>query len=300
MDSFYSHGKLLLTSEYAVLAGAKALALPCKKGQFLEFVPNTTALLQWKSYDEKAQLWFEAKYDTSSLKLLQSSDKKVAKRLEKILRFAKKENPSFLTRGGLVRCRLEFHRKWGLGSSSTLISNIAQWAKVNPYRLLQAGFGGSGYDIACAFAAGPILYTRTLEEPIVESVDFIPPFKELLHFIYLNQKKDSQEAVQNFDLKTINKITIEKYNQLTHAISKSKNIQEFNALLEKHERLIGGLLNQKPIKERLFPDFFGSIKSLGAWGGDFILATGTKEAVAYFEEKGYATIISFQDMVLGD
>ena len=37
MSSYFSNGKLLLTSEYGVLGGAKALALPCKKGQNLEF-----------------------------------------------------------------------------------------------------------------------------------------------------------------------------------------------------------------------------------------------------------------------
>ena len=37
MNSYFSNGKLLLTSEYGVLGGAKALALPCKKGQNLEF-----------------------------------------------------------------------------------------------------------------------------------------------------------------------------------------------------------------------------------------------------------------------
>ena len=298
MDSFYSHGKLLLTSEYAVLAGAKALAIPCKKGQFLEYIPDATALLQWKSYDEKAKLWFEAEYETSSLRLLNTSDKGVAKRLEKVLRFAKKENSSFLITGGLVVCRLEFKRKWGLGSSSTLISNIAQWAKVNPYRLLQVGFGGSGYDIACALAAGPILYKRNMEEPVVKSVAFFPSFIDQLHFIYLNKKKNSQEAVQTFDLKTMNEKSIEKCNQLTDAIRISKNIREFNVLIEEHERLIGRFIDQKPVKERLFPDFSGSIKSLGAWGGDFILATGSKESIEYFKEKGYSTVIPYREMIL--
>ena len=31
MKSFYSNGKILITSEYLVLAGAKAFAIPCKK-----------------------------------------------------------------------------------------------------------------------------------------------------------------------------------------------------------------------------------------------------------------------------
>ena len=42
----------------------------------------------------------------------------------------------------------------------------------------------------------------------------------------------------------------------------------------------------------------GTIKSLGAWGGDFVLATGDEEAQKYFKRKGYKTIIPFQDMIL--
>ena len=46
-----------------------------------------------------------------------------------------------------------------------------------------------------------------------------------------------------------------------------------------------------------FPDYKGSIKSLGAWGGDFILATGDKEDRNYFINKGLRSIIEFKDMI---
>ena len=35
-QTFYGHGKLLLTGEYAVLDGAKALSIPTRFGQSLE------------------------------------------------------------------------------------------------------------------------------------------------------------------------------------------------------------------------------------------------------------------------
>jgi hypothetical protein len=69
-------------------------------------------------------------------------------------------------------------------------------------------------------------------------------------------------------------------------------------LLKAHESIIGGLLNQKPIQEILFPDFDGAIKSLGAWGGDFILASGAQQSIAYFKNKGFQTIFSFEKMIL--
>ena len=42
--------------------------------------------------------------------------------------------------------------------------------------------------------------------------------------------------------------------------------------------------------------FEGEIKSLGAWGGDFILASGINSP-SYFESKGYKTIVKFDDMI---
>ena len=57
-----------------------------------------------------------------------------------------------------ITTKLTFPRAWGLGTSSTLISLIAQWAKCDPFELLFEAFGGSGYDIACATANSPISY----------------------------------------------------------------------------------------------------------------------------------------------
>ena len=52
------------------------------------------------------------------------------------------------------------------------------------------------------------------------------------------------------------------------------------------------------MKEKFFSDFQGSIKSLGAWGGDFILATGNKSTKKYFLDKGFKTIIPFNKICL--
>ena len=69
-------------------------------------------------------------------------------------------NPEFLQseQGFLVKTNLTFPRDWGLGTSSTLINNIAQWAKVDAFQLLWNSFSGSGYDIANAQYNTPILY----------------------------------------------------------------------------------------------------------------------------------------------
>ena len=56
---FYAKGKILLTAEYAVLGGAKALALPTKLGQSLEVIKTSTGKLEWKSIDVNGKVWYE-------------------------------------------------------------------------------------------------------------------------------------------------------------------------------------------------------------------------------------------------
>jgi len=63
-SSFYSKGKLLLTGEYVVLDGAKALALPTKKGQSLIVQENDSSSLTWQSFDCHNKIWYETEIDT--------------------------------------------------------------------------------------------------------------------------------------------------------------------------------------------------------------------------------------------
>ena len=44
---YYSNGKLLITGEYVVLDGAKALALPTKFGQYLIIEPGKNQQINW-------------------------------------------------------------------------------------------------------------------------------------------------------------------------------------------------------------------------------------------------------------
>ena len=48
----------------------------------------------------------------------------------------------------------------------------------------------------------------------------------------------------------------------------------------------------------LFPDFDGVIKSLGAWGGDFVMVISNENPTDYFMEKGYETVIPYEEMIL--
>jgi hypothetical protein len=59
---------------------------------------------------------------------------------------------------------------------------------------------------------------------------------------------------------------------------------------------VGELIQQAPLKTSHFADYPGAIKSLGAWGGDFFLAT--RSNTQYFKDKGYNTILAFGEILL--
>lgn len=305
---FYSNGKLLLTAEYFVLDGATALALPSNYGQDLRVKSFTEAenTISWKSYDAQKNCWFSLQLENDSgvLKLknnLNFTEEKTAERIVQLLNFLKKEKPDLFTDKSLAfTTHLDFNRDWGLGSSSTLIANLAKWANINPYKLLENSFGGSGYDIACAMHDTPILYALKDKKPIIKTVDFKPSFTEKLFFVHLNQKQDSREAIAHYRKQKPenHQKSLQAINKVTQEILACKNLPDFERLLDLHEEILAKALNIRPIKQRLFPDYSGSIKSLGGWGGDFILATGNQKQKNYFLNKNYSTILDYHQMIL--
>jgi mevalonate kinase len=211
-------------------------------------------------------------------------------------------NPTFINdkSGYTITTQLSFPKKWGLGTSSTLINNIAQWLQIDAFTLLNNSFGGSGYDIACAQNNNPILYHLKHGRPIVERVTFNPSFKENIYFVYLNKKQSSKIAIANYQnnkTKNINK-SIDAINEITLEILQANTVDSFAQAIEKHESNISTILETTTVKKALFSDFNGQIKSLGAWGGDFILVLSEENPTSYFASKGFETIIKYNDMIL--
>ncbi|MBC9797741.1 GYDIA family GHMP kinase [Sinomicrobium weinanense] len=301
---FYSNGKLLLTGEYAVLDGALCLAVPTSYGQSLTIEAGEKGKLSWTSTDEKRHPWFahtfDLRQDLLHSDLLTEKDA-TAQRLRELFRAAQQLNPDFLVgaEGYEATAKLGFPRNWGLGSSSTLVSNIAEWAGVDPYELLWRTFSGSGYDIACARHNTPVLYRVLDRKPDAEPVNFNPPFREHLFFVHLNQKQDSREGIKRYkSIATDKKEALKEISGITGQITVCSTLEAFESLLERHEQIISSLIQLPTAGEKLFPDYPGQIKSLGAWGGDFVLATARSNPEAYFKSKGYTTVIPYGNMVL--
>ena len=305
---FYSHGKLLITAEYAVLDGAQALCLPTKKGQFLNVEENSSGLIKWISKDENGEIWFQDEFKKNSFGIKSTSQEniseettEISQRCIQILTAAEElSGLNLFEKGYIIETELEFKREWGLGTSSTLINNISQWLSIDPYVLLNKTFGGSGYDIACAKADGPITYERTKESQISLKSPFNPVFSDSIYFVYLNQKQNSREGIAHYRKQedAHREVLIEKVSNITQQLIKCENLAEFELLLNIHENLIAKAVQLPKVKTRLFTDFEGSIKSLGAWGGDFVMATSKNDPTVYFKTKGFEVVIPYSEMIL--
>lgn len=307
--NFHSNGKLLLTAEFLVIDGAKALALPTRFGQNLKVETLPVREIYWESYTRNRKLWFQGKFIINKDTIEEvgnnfaevSMHYNVTSRLQQIFGVLLELNPDLFKHHGFsFESFLEFPRNWGLGSSSTLIVNLANWAKVNPYTLLERTFGGSGYDIACGSHNAPLLYERTKREsPKILPVEFNPPFKKELFFVHRNEKQNTQDVVSHYKSinSSINKEWITEGSKLTDKFLNCQDLFVFDHLITEHENLLSQVLQMSPIKIERFADYPRAIKSLGAWGGDFMLATGGKEERNYFKKKGYSTILEYDQMV---
>lgn len=301
-QTFYAHGKLLLTGEYLVLQGAQALALPLKLGQSMAVTPgNQKNRISWEASTPGGQ-WFSCEFQLPDFKIIHSTDSEKAELLKKIFETIGQLNPDFsFEKGFNIHTKLEFDPRWGLGSSSTLIANLASWTNVDAYQLNKLIFKGSGYDIACAKADGPVFY-RSGEKRIPVNLSF--PFEDHLYFIYSGTQKNTRHGIEHF-LKTNADISegIRQIDEISKNISKAKTLSNFQELISKHEKIIAGIIDDQPVQQKYFNDFNGAVKSLGAWGGDFYLAASSMNETAtknYFKRKGLQTIFTWNELILND
>jgi mevalonate kinase len=327
-----ANGKLLLTGEYFVTEGAAALALPTRLGQTLEVstLDHETGILRWQSLDNQQVIWFEADFNLTNFDIQTVSEgegsQQIAEVLQTVLRAARRQNADFLANNEAVLAQtvLEFPRSWGLGSSSTLVSVIADWAKVDAFQLLSNTMGGSGYDIAAAKSDKAIIFQKFNGQNRWESIDFNPVFHQKLYFVYLNKKQDSRLAmvyysttppeVRHEPLRRISQIThnihalarpqavsnVKSSGNVQISIAQVADNQDFAQLMLEHEQLVAQVIKQPRAKDMYFADFNGEIKSLGAWGGDFVLAYSNQneaDTKAYFHQKGFETVLTYKEMI---
>lgn len=296
----FSPGKLLITSEYFVLDGSLSLAVPTKYGQDLcyEFIDDHQSIIIWKAFHQNI-LWLEAKIDYKNWNILETNNKEASLFILKVLKniesISTKKFEKILSY--VINTNLEFPSDFGLGSSSTLMSNLAQWAEIDPFVLNEMSLGGSGYDVAVAIEKLAILYQLAEGKRSVQKVNYDPDFKDELILIHLNKKQDTREGISLYKTKEKSQVLIDEFTQITKDVFEAKKLEDFALNMEKSEKLIGDFLNISPVKEKFFSDCPSFVKSLGAWGGDFVLSSKFPKYKEYFRDKGFASVFGWSELV---
>jgi len=262
--------------------------------------------IYWKSYDVNGEEWFSAQISLMDFSPVKTTDEALAVHIQKLLKGAVRLNSEFLSKwnGFDVKTNLEFSKEWGLGSSSSLTYLVAKWADVNPLLLHFKVSNGSGYDVACAGTELPITYQLVDDTINYTEIDYDPSFKHNLFFVYLNKKQSSANGVEYY-LKNAKrkKEMVKKLNGLTESIIDCQSLNKFIDFLDQHEAIVSEHMGLEKVKQTHFTDFDGGIKSLGAWGGDFILAAtdqGEEAVKAYFNSKGFETVIPYTEMIFSE
>lgn len=305
VQTFYSHGKLMITGEYLALAGSLVLAIPLRLGQSMqvEVLPEATPWLTWTAHEQGRQ-WYRDVFRVSGFEPNNTNDP-VSASLQKLLFKASEMNPAFPEKGFSYKITTDtnFPLNWGLGSSSTLVSNLAYWAEVDPFKLLFNSMGGSGYDIACARSQGPIIYRFNGKncEPSVCMANFDPPFWQNLWFVYTGSKQSSAKSIEGINPLHFDAHILERISELTMEMANETALHHFMQLMTAHETVVARAINQTPLQAARFDDFQGVVKSLGAWGGDFCMAASaeSEEVVRrYFALKGCEPVFNYSEIVL--
>ena len=289
----------MLTSEYFAIDGALVLAVPTKLGQefFFNEKDDERSLIFWQALHQDKH-WLTAVIDYKKWQILEtnipSSAEFILKTLKNVQQLSTIKFKNNFTYH--LKTNLQFPADFGLGSSSTLMNNLSEWAEIDPFHLNTISLGGSGYDIAVAKEKSAILF-QSKPEIKVEKVNFNPSFKNELIFIHLNQKQDSREGINLYKSKIKSPELVNEFSDITKKILLCNELEKFSELMMIHERKIADFLEISTVKEKIFSDCPSFVKSLGAWGGDFVMSAKFGGFKDYFWEKGFTTIFEWSNII---
>ena len=178
-------------------------------------------------------------------------------------------------------------------------------APINPEKLTL--FGGSGYDVAVALHAQPLLYRLPNAQNFTPDVQILPnynpPLAQYLYFCYTGQKQNSRHAIEYYRQqgKHQHPNLIETISKLSLEIANATTLPQFCQLITQHENLIARCLNLPPLLQTpLLKGLPGAAKSLGAWGGDFVLVATempqTELKLRYFN-KPHQVVLTYNQMI---
>jgi mevalonate kinase len=302
--TYYSNGKLMISGEYLVLHGASSLVVPLKVGQLMRVAVNgyDNPVIHWNAL-VMGEPWFNTDISLNDWSVTRTNDENIAINLAKMLKEAARMNPILFENKAEYEITTEtaFDQNWGFGSSSALTANIAQWAMIDPFELHFSVSDGSGADVAAAVSKGPLLYRLIKRKPHYCRVDFAPSFMNKLWLVYTGIKKNTAASIKEFNANaTPSAKSLESMDEITLEMTASSTLSSFMTLMSRHEKYLSDIWGVPPLKEQ-FVDFPGEVKSLGAWGGDFIMAASESEESLirdYFQRKNMQLLFSLDQIIL--
>jgi len=298
-----ANAKLLLSGEYLVLAGAEALAIPLKFGQELTVSDGDAEKITWVSKGPSG-IWFSASFSALG-EVYAATNPKSAQFVSSLIAATNSIRPNFFQRflGKTITIEADFDLNWGIGSSSSLIALLAQLASIDPLALHWKVSRGSGYDVIAAISSTPIFYKQIDGVVTFSSVKLPPVFHENVYFAYLGKKEDSAAGVERFlsSTKQLPASIIDEISSITRKMAVAESASQLSGLMDRHEAILSEVLDVMPIKPLRFSDFEGSVKSLGAWGGDFAMfcsSVPSNQVYSYIAAKGLTPVFGFNDISL--
>ncbi|MBX2932384.1 MAG: hypothetical protein KF781_10620 [Chitinophagaceae bacterium] len=294
--NYAASGKLLLFGEYLVLRGSTCLAMPLSVGQNLSITNHSEQNIVWQCFDENKNCWLSIQL-SNTLQIIETTDTDKALIVQKLLQLIQKEKPTISLNNLHFKFEINFNRAFGFGTSATLISLLSQWSGVDAYYLLAQTFEGSGYDIATAISTKPIIYS--VKNKIEKTFSLPPSITQYLLFVYLGKKQISSKEINAFKHTTIHQQPINKMNEIVLSATQCNDIKQWEKLMNESEKMLSTILATITVKEKYFADYSYAIKSLGAWGGDFIMVTcrNIDEAKKYFQQKNKQPIFTYNELI---
>jgi hypothetical protein len=160
---------------------------------------------------------------------------------------------------------------------------------------------GSGYDVACAIADRAILYSLRGDVPHFEPVSFHPPWADRIYFVWLGSKQSTALHIKEIASRLHpSGDEVRYFSRLTRDMLGARELHAFRACMEEHEAKLSELTGQERVSVTRFPRLQGSVKSLGAWGGDFVMIASEQEPDVlynYLDKLGFTTRFRFKDLI---
>jgi len=111
------------------------------------------------------------------------------------------------------------------------------------------------------------------------------------------------DAIKQFKEKAgFTPIDINAINDITQKVVETQSLKEFEDLLTEHELILSKILQTPTIHRQLFSGYRdGVVKSLGAWGGDFVLITSKDEPANFkkkMEQRGFSVVYKYDELIV--